>query len=826
MKKMIQKAGILSLIFIAAVVVYFINARNTMEKEATIYSSMEEPSLPVIYTVYNGKKINCMRGYIQDMGNQAARDSISVLPEDRSLRLSIAEYGNTITGISYEIRNLSLNRLIERTEVADWESRDGNTEVVLPIQNLLSKNETYLLSLYVDTGEKNLHYYTRIMWPDNNNAADMLNLAEEFTRKSLDSGQARDLVSYLETNPLEDNSSLGYVTIRASFRHLTWDGLDVALEGEPEITLQEFDGIMGQVQVKYRVRLTEEDGSQSIVKSEDNFSMKWNEQRIYLMNYERHANEVFTGSSQFYAGKRILLGIADEENIRSMKSSKSRYLAFQTNRDLWCYDQTEKKAVCIFSFSSSKDDGVRSSYDQHGIKILSVQDDGTIDFLVYGYMNRGKNEGQTGVVFYRYSREKDAVQEKFFIPAREDFEKIEVDVNRLSYLSPNGMMYLMLDGNVYGIDLKSNESLVVTQGLTEGGFAVSTDGSRFAWQEPGNIYQSEKVHVMDFNTAVNQEIVGAQGDYVRVLGFVGNDLIYGFGNSEDTWIVNGRVKGLPMYAMYIVDSEMEIQSEYRKQDIYISDVTAEEGRIHLKRLVKLGNHQYIHQDEDTIVCNQKVDSNPMKGIGWFASQEKGKVYFVQADSDIKENSVKVSAPDAFSYEDASTLELGGSGAAPMDSSLVFHAYGGGHYLGASINFQTALNMAYGKMGFVTDENENIVWDRINRRTICNIKSPVEEARKITKYLESFTGSRIYDDGILMIDASGCTLSQILYYIDKGIPVIAYVEPERYVLLSGYDTYNITLYDPRTQESWKMGLGDATQYFDSLQNDFLCALEVE
>ena len=48
---------------------------------------------------------------------------------------------------------------------------------------------------------------------------------------------------------------------------------------------------------------------------------------------------------------------------------------------------------------------------------------------------------------------------------------------------------------------------------------------------------------------------------------------------------------------------------------------------------------------------------------------------------------------------------------------------------------------------------------------------------------------------------------------------------QYVLLSGYDQYNVTLYDPQTQETAKMGLNDATEYFKALQNDFLCALTV-
>ena len=59
------------------------------------------------------------------------------------------------------------------------------------------------------------------------------------------------------------------------------------MEGEPQITLQEYDGLMGQVQVKYKVRIREKSGTESVALAEDNFTMKWNEQRIYMMNYER-----------------------------------------------------------------------------------------------------------------------------------------------------------------------------------------------------------------------------------------------------------------------------------------------------------------------------------------------------------------------------------------------------------------------------------------------------------------------------------------------------------------------------------------------------------
>ena len=73
------------------------------------------------------------------------------------------------------------------------------------------------------------------------------------------------------------------------------------------MTLQEFDGIMGQIQIRYQVAINEEDGTRSMVDAEDNFTMKWNEQRIYLMNYERNANEVFDGGHQSFSGKRFFL---------------------------------------------------------------------------------------------------------------------------------------------------------------------------------------------------------------------------------------------------------------------------------------------------------------------------------------------------------------------------------------------------------------------------------------------------------------------------------------------------------------------------------------
>ena len=820
-KEIVRKTLALFLIFAAALIFYFIAAQNTMEKEETVYTSMAQPSLPVVYASMEGREVNRMYGYIQDMGNAEARSSITLLPENRALEIVIESYGNTITEIQYEIRNLTMERLVESTQLETWEQEGDSIRAVLPIQNLITKEEPYLLTLTLDTGEDEIHYYTRILWSDHSYGTDFIQLAEEFSRKSLDYQSARDLVSYLETSPSEDNSSLGMTTIRTSFEHLTWNGLSAEMAGEPSVTLKELDGTMGQVQVQYQVHLTDSGDQVRTLDVEDYYTMRWNEQRIYMMNYSRQADEVFSEKSPELSGKRLMLGITNDDMVSSMKSPGGTYIAFQSNRELWRYDQKEEELLRLFSFSSDEDDGIRSRNRSHDIKILSVEDNGDVYFLVYGYMNRGTAEGQMGAALYHYIEAQDTVQENIFIPVSESFEYLQWELEQLAYLNENGMLYLLLNQSICGIDLSSNELVVVARGLKLGEYGISSNQQRIAWKEEETTGQTDRIHVMDLNTAQKNEIAAEQGDYIRVLGFVGSDLIYGLGHQEDIWVSNGRTRDLPMYALYIIGTEMEVESQYQEEGIYITDVNVQDGRIHLSRMVKTSEQDYLFQNEDTIVCNEDVSIDALEGIGWYVSQDMGKRYFVQLDQST-DKPVSVREPGSYSYGESSTAQMS---AVPVEEqdSLAFYAYAQGDFLGSSASFKEAVDLAYDGMGLVTDENHHIVWDRINR---SNSASSRDEGRSaMERHLADFKESTLYEDGLLMIDARGCELNQVLYFIDKGYPVIAYTENGS-VRITGYDTYNVTLTDSATGESYKMGLGDGAAYFQASGNDFICGKMIQ
>ena len=64
--------------------------------------------------------MNCMRGFLNDPGINVSYDTLTVVPEDRKLKLFIRENSMTITGIKYEIRSADLSELIDRGSVDDF----------------------------------------------------------------------------------------------------------------------------------------------------------------------------------------------------------------------------------------------------------------------------------------------------------------------------------------------------------------------------------------------------------------------------------------------------------------------------------------------------------------------------------------------------------------------------------------------------------------------------------------------------------------------------------------------------------------------------------
>ena len=103
MKKRAIKAGVLILVFIAALVISSIVINSGTDDEIV---DMGAPTLPRVSFTVGGTEVNPLFGYVQDMDITAMRDTITPLNADGSLSVNIEENNNDITTVKYEVYSL------------------------------------------------------------------------------------------------------------------------------------------------------------------------------------------------------------------------------------------------------------------------------------------------------------------------------------------------------------------------------------------------------------------------------------------------------------------------------------------------------------------------------------------------------------------------------------------------------------------------------------------------------------------------------------------------------------------------------------------------
>lgn len=830
MKRFSNKIWIvLAAVLIAAAGTAALRTASKRTQDSTVYTPIEDADLPVAYMEMSGKQMNPLYGFTEDNRDSFGRGNLTVLPGDRRLTVDFYNLDSRITGIQYEIRSMDDESLIERTIVKDWHQDEGSSEAVtiLPIQNLIDKEEEYILTLAIATeNQPSIYYYSRIVWTDNTWLGNMLTLAENFSNSTFHYDSVSELTTYLETDPTADNSSLGNVTLKNSFDQITWKNLPMERVSPVEVELKEMQGIMATIRLSYVASSTEGEKSQEYYDITEDFTMKWNTQRIYMMDYNRTMNQVFDGGSDLYSGKRIMLGISDGQGLQEITSPSGSFRAFVVNRELWLYDQGEGSNTRVFTFRQSESEQVTDLH-QYGIKLLSVDDSGAVNFLVSGYMSRGSHEGSVGVSLWHYDGKAAVLTELLYLPADEGSEELLMGIDTLSCLGDNGILYLMMENAVYAVDISTCQTRILAEGLTEENFAVSTGQDRIAWQEGTGRSAASTVHVLDLKTGRSDQVNAPSGKNIHLLGFVGKDLIYGLSEESEEdldVIVNGRAAQVPMYALEIINEDMQVQTRYEKEGIYISDVEVQDSRVHLQKLLRSGD-SYTMSGKDTLVCNDEMSGNSLPGIGYLASEKKGRVYFVQLEQPVSGSAIKLKVPEKVRAEENNEAAFGES--APV-SQRQYYAYSEGRLRGRFTHFSDAVAAAYDGMGIVTDETGQVFWSRVDRADIKTIREPESFVADIDRYLKGFeAGDLETSDRRKMVDARELSLNQVLYFVSKGYPVAAYTGDGTYALIYGYDPHNIScLWYPGTEAAYtdKMGFNDASAWFENNGgNDFVAFL---
>ena len=330
-KQIIKAAGFIGMLLIALMAVSrIVNKGNT---DLTV--EMEPASLPLVSMKLDGERVNCLRGYSEDMQANYLRDTLTPLPENRCLSVEIDTFGTEITGISYEVRSLDMTRLVENTEVYNYATDHERINAEFNIKDLIDDNREYILTtiLEMSDGEK-IRYYTRIVYREDLPVREELAYIMNFHNKTFDKSQAKELVTYLESNEEGDNSSFHYVNIHSNFNQITWGELNVKEVNKPEVDILEMDASTASVKVRFLVS-RKDSRNDELYAAEEFFRIRYTPERIYLLDYERTMNQVFVPDGAF-ANNKILLGITANE-LEFMENADGSVVAFVQENALYMY---------------------------------------------------------------------------------------------------------------------------------------------------------------------------------------------------------------------------------------------------------------------------------------------------------------------------------------------------------------------------------------------------------------------------------------------------------------------------------------------------------
>ena len=93
MIKKLIKAGVLLIIFVAALIVSSLVINRGSGDQIV---DMGAPTLPRVWFTLNGEKVNVLSGYVRDMDIPAMRDTITPLEADGTLYMTVEKDGNEI----------------------------------------------------------------------------------------------------------------------------------------------------------------------------------------------------------------------------------------------------------------------------------------------------------------------------------------------------------------------------------------------------------------------------------------------------------------------------------------------------------------------------------------------------------------------------------------------------------------------------------------------------------------------------------------------------------------------------------------------------------
>ena len=469
----------------------------------------------------------------------------------------------------------------------------------------------------------------------------------------------------------------------------------------------------------------------------------------------------------------------------------------------------------IFTYLTEENNRFRGDFLSHGIRLMDVKDNGDVDFLVYGYISRGRHEGYTGIVFYTYDNSDNTVVENFFLPLQENKEELEESLHSLAYYAGNKMFYLYYGGTVYGIDTNSFEVLTLASALKEGELSSSEDGQYLAYDEKNGESELSSTVVFKNLKLDRTRNISEENKLFSVIGFIENDLIIGVQDKAlgTEWNPQGEI---PVEEIRIIGPDQNEKLSYKKENLYFSNFSISENQLSFDEYSHSENG-YSYAGKDSILSNKVEEEKTLKPEP-INGGEMGKNYLLPYPGK-KIKKITVQNPEKFSIEKAGSIELNQE---KTPEAGRFFAYSLGHYRGNYANMERAIGAVNENFGYILDGKQSFLWNRTDRPGVIIGKTRENEITDFVAEIPELRNSLDFKNGKIL-NLYGVSLNSALYYTAKGYPLMIRIEGN-WELITGYNGSQITSFVLGGDAAPKLvKKEEAVARYDTVHNAFFAFL---
>ena len=851
---------VILVVFIASLI-GFSFGMNKGNTDMTI--EMPKASLPVAYITIDDQKINEMHGYSQRMDAATMRDSLTPIGENRELSFSVDLFGQEPEEVRFEVRNVDGSRLIEDTRVSDYFREEDTIRATVHLKDLIEENVEYNFILVLNLKDgREICYYTRVIQGNASLVSEKLDYVLDFHAKTFDKELAKELSMYLEPNSEGDNSNFGRVDIHSNLNQVSWGDLHAREIIEPSVSICEIGKTTASVKLQTIVEV-KEDKITNTYRVEEFYRIRYTTDRVYLLNYYRTMEELFAMEKSSFANNKIVLGI-QKDDIRMEESDGGNILAFTNAGRIYSYNSDENKLAQLFAFADADNFDARTYYDCSDVKILDVEENGNVSFMVYGYMNRGTHEGEVGIEVCYYNSLTNTIEEQIFIEYDKSPQILIEDLEKMAYINKNNELFILVDGSICKIDIDKKTGTTVVSGLKEENFYVSENDRVVVWQD-----SPEKISMFNLNTEETLTLKAGENEYCKPIGFMSEDVVYGIANAQDVSVDKMGTSIFPMKKLIISAENGSVLKTYENENIYVMGGEIIENQLNLTRME--GIREEVIQEEaeesseeeeiapdteeeevlgrlvelkpvvdDQITSNVEIDEGTNKIVSAVTDLYET-IWQIELKKEIDVKGLKFLTPKVVLFEGGRRLQTQDQ---PVDNRYL--VYTKGRLSEIYSDEAMAVADAYQNVGTVLDYYGNEIYKRaetVERNQIMAIQEEkvTDEKDSMAVCLDTilqFEGISRNTELMLMqgqdaqqilesnlkdydiLDLTGCPMDVALFYMNQDIPVLARQGKDSYVLIIGFNQQNVVLFDPEIGKIFKHGMNDSREMFAEAGNCFV------